>query len=115
MGTRSTNTLPEALQRFMSMTSSSIGDMLTLPDAQVRIPELQQLQIEIQQLIASVIHAPIDQAQQQGLTSAMGTDQMQQMLPPPGAMGQYPGGMGGLPPRPALPNGDELRRATSLM
>lgn len=95
MATRSTNTMIEALQRFLQ----DIGQMKTLADAD--LPWL----VELESMVLTKIREPLDQMQQSGA------------LPPPpqdpGMMGGSPAGAamgGGMMAGPQMPNPDELNR-----
>lgn len=109
MAMRSNNTVPEALQKLLQ----DIAAMQALPDAPDFMDQIQGLQSHV----LEILHAPIDQMAAGPMTTAQPTgpaspDQLMAMLPPPGPAG--PDQAGGLPTRPALPSGDELRRALRL-
>lgn len=99
MATRGTNTMQEALQRFLG----DISQMKTLADAD--LPWL----TELETMVLSKIREPIDMMQQNGqlpmpTDPGMGAPNPMQGMPAGAPMG------GGMMAGPAAPNANELQR-----
>lgn len=106
MATRGTNTMQEALQRFLQ----DVAQMKTLADAD--LPWL----TELETMVLSKIREPLDQMRQSGQLP-MPTDQgMGGAGPMGGSMGGMPAGSpmgGGMMAGAAPPNANELQRLLS--
>lgn len=100
MGTQTTNTFQEGLQKLLKL----IAELQVEPDADM------QFCAQLQAMVVGKLREPIDRMAQQGLTAAPPQPQQQGGFGPSPAMG---GGANGLPPSLGTGNVDEMRRMLS--
>ena len=100
MAISGTNTVPEALNKILTMVASAKA----LPDA----PSFMEDLINIETAVLGVLHKPVDQMAQQGMTN---------IPPPAGGHGFAPRGPGGpVPPgMNAMPGGPMPPELAAMM